>query len=95
MEPRMTATVLHRDGFLPATPRTCGCAKSTGPETTKHGFSARANRPSRAQVFEYGQWRGPFLPCLKAGACAPKRRRSGWRSQGVQIESATVALSHV
>jgi hypothetical protein len=68
----MTATVLHRDGFLPATPRTVGCAKSPGPKATKHGFIARANRPSIAQVFAYGQWRGPFTPMPKGrGPLAP------------------------
>ncbi len=38
-----TVNVLHRDGFLPATPRTFDCAKSTGPKATKHGFIARAH----------------------------------------------------
>src|SRR5690349_5664675 len=41
--PKLTANVLRRDSLFPTTPRTFDCAKSTGPQRTKHGFIARAN----------------------------------------------------
>jgi hypothetical protein len=56
----MTAKVLLDGGLPIETPHTFGCARSTGPTATKHGFIARASGSSIAQVFANSKRRGPF-----------------------------------